>query len=662
MIGVFSPGIEKIPCLEPLLGDKVRRLCSCELPVGITAIAGWGLRDTARKARSYARRHRLPYLALEDGFLRSLGLGGSDAPLSLLVDDIGIYYDASRESRLENLVSRSLAAAEAKRADDLIGLWRRARVSKYNHLREYEGELPGRYVLVVDQTAGDASLVFGGAGPHSFQHMLAAAIADNPDCRVVVKIHPDVFAGKKRGCFVLADLLALPGIMVIAEDVHPVRLIASARRVYCVTSQMGFEALLWGRPVFTFGMPFYAGWGLTQDALPAPTRRQPASLLQLVHAALIDYPRYLHPESRERCEVEALLDWMALQRKMRGRFPPTVFALGFSRWKKPVLKDYFQGSRIRFVRKVAQVPAAATLVVWGARDPGVLADGVRLLRVEDGFLRSVGLGADLVRPVSWVVDDLGLYCDATRVSRLEQILAGTDFDADLLGRAAALRRRIVASGLTKYNVGTASWHRPGMSRRVILVPGQVEADVSLRLGAPGLNRNADLLKAVRQANPEALLLYKPHPDVVAGLRKGGKTLCDSEMHCDVVVLDVPMANLLDQVDELHTLTSLAGFEALLRGKKVVCYGLPFYAGWGLTQDMISMPQGRRGRSLHLDQLVAATLLLYPAYVSRHSRRFISAESALDELLAWRLEGVSCMPWWRRLLRWLLVVFARVKGR
>ena len=80
------------------------------------------------------------------------------------------------------------------------------------------------------------------------------------------------------------------------------------------------------------------------------------------------------------------------------------------------------------------------------------------------------------------------------------------------------------------------------------------------------------------------MIYKPHPDVLAGLRgsraEAQRTQDACRAHCDEIVTDVPMGRLLDAVDEVHTLTSLAGFEALLRGKAVVTWGLPFYAGWG----------------------------------------------------------------------------------
>jgi capsular polysaccharide export protein len=274
-----------------------------------------------------------------------------------------------------------------------------------------------------------------------------------------------------------------------------------------------------------------------------------------------------------------------------------------------------------------------------------------LVRLEDGFLRSVGLGADLVRPLSWVMDRTGMYYDATRPSDLETLLQTATFDGAMLERARALRERIVGAGLTKYNVGAGSWRRPSAARKVVLVPGQVESDASIAYGAPGVRTNIDLLRAARRAAPDAYLVYKPHPDVVAGLRKQGQGESEAAQLCDEIVIDAPMHALLAEVDELHVLTSLAGFEALLRGKPVRCEGLPFYAGWGLTTDAHRCE--RRTRRLTLDELVAGALILYPTYVSRTTGAFTTPERALDELLAWREQGPSTMPLWRKLLRAVL---------
>lgn len=646
MIGILSRGIRRIPGLETLLGEPVTLVRPWHRPSELSAIAGWGLKATSHRARDHAHRHRLPYLALEDGFLRSVGLGNQDPPLSLIIDDLGVYYDATHPSRLESLIQRPLSEAESARARALRTAWCEARVSKYNHLPEERAPLPYPAVLVADQTFGDPAIAYGLANPGCFQRMLEAALDEHPASTILLKIHPDVFAGRKRGHFDSNCLTRLERVQVLTRDLHPVSLLERVEAVYTVTSQLGFEALLWGRPVRTFGMPFYAGWGLTTDDLPAPERRTAVvGLESLIHAALIEAPRYLDPETGERCEVERVMEWMQLQRRQRERFAGPIRALGFSSWKRPLVADFLQGSDLRFARAGRSHPNAdETLAVWGLQ---ATPEARPTLRLEDGFLRSVGLGADLIRPLSWVVDSRGLYYDAGRPSDLEFLLQETDFAPALLERAQTLRARILASGVTKYNVDAGAWQRPANAEPVILVPGQVESDASLRRSTPGIRRNLELLKRVRDEHPHAHLVYKPHPDVLAGLRARGENEQHAADWCDEILTEAAMGPLLEQVDAVHVLTSLAGFEALLRGKAVVCHGQPFYAGWGLTVDR--EPIARRTRRLALDELVAGALLLYPTYVSRVTRRYTTPERALDELLAWRTHAAP-LPWWRRAIR------------
>lgn len=314
--------------------------------------------------------------------------------------------------------------------------------------------------------------------------------------------------------------------------------------------------------------------------------------------------------------------------------PPLVYAFGFSPRKRVFVRRFAGEAKVRFVRDPRRVPPGAVLLLWGARPaPAGVPAGVQLVRIEDGFLRSVGLGAELAQPLSWVFDRRGLYFDATRPSDLEAILQDAPFPPALCERAARLRERIVAARITKYNVGAGAWQRPATAARVILVPGQVEGDASLKFGAPGIATNMGLLAAVRAARPDAYIVYKPHPDVVAGLRARGEDEHAARRWCDEVVVGVGMDALLPVVDEIHLLTSLTGFEALLRGKDVTCYGQPFYAGWGLTADVLPVP--RRTRTLRLDELVAGALILYPRYVSRSTGRLVAPEQALDDLLAWR---------------------------
>ena len=332
-------------------------------------------------------------------------------------------------------------------------------------------------------------------------------------------------------------------------------------------------------------------------------------------------------------------------------FDGPVFAHGFSWRKRAYLRAFTGRTDIRFVGRAAQATTGASLFLWGSAPvpPGV-ADGVRIVRVEDGFLRSVGLGADLTAPLSWVLDDRGIYYDAGRESALENLLQHGLFEPVELERANALRERIVQAGLTKYNLAPQERQPTPMGRRVVLVAGQVERDESIARGTHDIRTNLALLQAVRAARPEAWVVYKPHPDVVAGLRAEGDGEVQAQRLCDELVLAGSMHDLLAQVDEVHVMTSLTGFEALLRNKPVVCWGHPFYAGWGLTND--SRPHPRRTRVLTLDELVAGALLRYAVYMDRASMRRCTPEQALDALLEWRARAPQ-LAWWRRALRPLI---------
>ncbi|WP_205125643.1 capsular polysaccharide biosynthesis protein [Pseudomethylobacillus aquaticus] len=656
MIGLFSRALSRIPHLETLLGEPTMLISRFHAPGRLGHVAGWGLKAPSLRAQHYAEKHLIPYLYLEEGFLRSVNLPGKDATLSLIADPVGIYYDAHHPSLLEELIPQPLDARAAERARRLIAQWRDSRISKYNHNRDYTETLPTPYVLVVDQTLGDASIQHGMADAATFQHMLSSALVENPECQIVLKLHPEVASGRKRGHFDLKQLANTPRLTVLGDDVHPASLIAGAAALYVVTSQIGFEGLLWGKPVHTFGMPFYAGWGLTEDRLAAPARRQPVELLKLVHAALVAYPRYVDPESGRRCEVERVISWLGLQRRLRMRLPDKITAMNFSFWKAPILKSFLQGSEIRFVSSPHSIATDSPLVIWGNRSRAEQLPTSNIIRIEDGFLRSVGLGADLTRPSSWVIDRQGIYYDATQASELESLLKNTEFDDTLLQRAQALRREIVKTGITKYNtVERARWKRPDTQKKLILVPGQVESDASIQYGGTSIRSNLSLLMNVRFRHRDAYIIYKPHPDVVAGLRSRGKGESQAPHWCDELITDIPMHMLLDQVDEVHTMTSLTGFEALMRGIPVVTYGQPFYAGWGLTQDNDILPPvlARRGRQLSLDQLVAATLILYPRYISRITGKFTTPERILTELQIWRNEEAGKRRIVRKQLRWLL---------
>ena len=292
--------------------------------------------------------------------------------------------------------------------------------------------------------------------------------------------------------------------------------------------------------------------------------------------------------------------------------------LGFAQWKRPTVAPLlWNGKDTPFKHGVSALAATDRVAVWRSRlskaQTAALA-GRPVLEVEDGFIRSVGLGADCVPPLSIIVDGTGVHFDPNQPSGMENLLQNSVFPPDLLIRAQQLRAAIIAGGLSKYERGdAAALPRPGGARRHVLVPGQVEDDRAVTSGG-ALSSNLELLRRARAAiGQDAYVIYKPHPDVLAGHRKGLIAESDMAALADRVETTSPMAALIAMTDELHVNSSLAGFEALLRGKPVTVHGVPFYAGWGLTTDRGPVPARRTARR-SLDELVAAAYLLYPRYL------------------------------------------------
>jgi len=631
------------------------------LPLKGEIVLGWGRKWSGQRAVALAAQHSRAFRLVEDGFLRSVGR--DDPALSLVLDGKGIYYDCTGASDLEFLAQNTLSQSGIERARSIIAMWRAERLSKYNSERDVSDPLPSPYILVCDQTFDDASISHGCADAQRFVRMLQAALCEYPKQTIIVKTHPDAVTNGKKGHFDLVALAKNDRIRIISDPVHPTKLIEHADAVYTVTSQMGFEALLCGKRVRCFGIPFYAGWGLTDDELPAPDRRKPVSLEQLVHAALVKYHRYIDPVTMLRCEPEVTFKHVGLQRRRRQEFPEQITAVGFSRWKRPFVEAFMQGSTVSFVKGLDSKhtkTTPSTVAVWGSAELPDTCEAKTVLRIEDGFLRSSGLGADLVRPLSLVVDDVGIYYNATRPSRLEYMLQNNAFDTAATERARALRERLNQLDLTKYNLGKQSWTRPDTDQVVLLVVGQVETDASIRLGSPDVKSNLELLRRVRQEHASAYIVYKPHPDVVAGLRKKGQGEEECASIADLVLTQpVALSSLVAQVDEVHTMTSLLGFEALIRGAKVVCHGLPFYAGWGLTADKLPCP--RRTRRLTLDELIHGALIDYPRYFNFERKFFVEPEQAIDQLAALAETGPQSRSLSRKALRFAIIAWLKITG-
>ena len=325
-----------------------------------------------------------------------------------------------------------------------------------------------------------------------------------------------------------------------------------------------------------------------------------------------------------------------------------AYFFGFSKWKHGFVRAFFTEyapKSIFFINPIFSshlekalqkgLAADADIYFWGRKSfPDIekfaQENELPIYRVEDGFIRSVGLGSDLTQPFSLVVDRRGIYFDPTQESDLEHYLNFYDFQSDrrLLEEAKELRKEIVKNRISKYNADASRRLALPKDKKTAVVIGQVEDDASIRFGADSMT-NLELLQRVKEKYPERYILFKPHPDVLSGNRVGHVEESDALRYCDRVVNDVALADVLDAVEEVHTMTSLSGFEGLLYGKRVYTYGMPFYAGWGLTIDEKICK--RRRRKLTLDELVAAAYLLYPRYISPKRKESCDARRVIKEL-------------------------------
>ena len=618
--------------------DLARLLDARALPPGAPArfadaVAGWGLRPSGQRAAAIARHVSLPLTILEDGFLHGFAPNDDVPRAAFTLDARAPHY--APDCALRDTIAGDLPAKDIERAHAAMIELATRELSKYNaapRLDLHELGITRPFVLLVEQVEGDLSLA--DAPGDVFARMVARARADHPDHALVVRAHPAA-----RGHGPLARLVPT-AIVPGPGNIWP--LLKGAAHVYTVSSHAGFEALVAGTPVTCFGRPFYAGWGLTRDEGASGEAAEPRrTLAHVFAAAYLRHSRYLDIHTREPTTLEATIEALTALRDGRLRNRALVATHGLSPWKRRAVTPFLRSaggtphhfrSRAAAERMVAK-NAPGDLVIWGADAPDASAPNVRTVRLEDGFLRSVGLGAALAFPLSLVRAgrSVHLYFDARGPNAIERMLLATPPRERDLARAARLIEAIRAARITKYNAGGPAGPLPETDRLKVLVVGQVEDDASIRFGAPAVNTNTGLLAAVRDLFPDALIAYRDHPDVAAGLRTGRA----SREHVDLGVDAHDILDLLAWCDRVETMTSLAGFEALLRDRPVGTHGWPFYAGWGLTDDRLDRPP--RGQA-SLDALAAAALILHPDYIHPVSRLHCTPERVVDALANLRLQA------------------------
>jgi len=339
--------------------------------------------------------------------------------------------------------------------------------------------------------------------------------------------------------------------------------------------------------------------------------------------------------------LEDLIEHIAFQQKQWARLEGQYcFTLHLSTWHKHILERVLQAPSIYLDESGEE----GRQLVWGMRSP----EQEEVTRVEDGFIRSRGLGANFEYPLSMVLDTKGMYFDASTPSSLETIISEADYTREELDEGKELHEFMVENHISKYVLSEPispdallpeeAKQAQLDGRTLILVPGQVDSDASIKYGSPNFSSNQEFLAYVRKKFLDAYLVYKPHPDLLSHARRDLPIWENLTTQCDYVATEGEVISWIKVVDEVHTLTSTVGFEALLHEKPVFTYGLPFYAGWGLTNDELEFP--RRNRKATLNELVTAVLIKYPIYFDPKIGEFIKPLKAAQLLKDHQYEQLS----------------------
>ncbi|WP_181707940.1 hypothetical protein [Chthonobacter rhizosphaerae] len=307
--------------------DGGGRISTVKDTAGAAAFMQWGASESNRRRnlRRNAKISGSPLLFVEDGFVRSVEIGAGGSPgLSFFIDDLSPYYDARRWSRMERTLASNweINETELDKVRMSIAQLRKLRISKYNHAPEYipPWATTARPVyLLIDQRFGDQSVICGLANESSFRRMVVDAVTDTKEPLVVLKRHPDGTIGGKGSFFtkdVLGEVIDHPSIILHDEEINPYSLFALADEVRCVTSGMGFEAIIAGKPVMTYGAPFYSGWGLTADKIRLDWRAKKRTREEVFYVAYLSRAVYYDPDARDRTSLASLCDVISRHRDM----------------------------------------------------------------------------------------------------------------------------------------------------------------------------------------------------------------------------------------------------------------------------------------------------------------------------------------------------------
>lgn len=476
------------------------------------------------------------------------------------------------------------------------------------------------------------------------------------------------------------NLSRYKNLVLLDQDVDKFDTLKHVSEVHAFSSDFSIDAVLFGRPLTVHYLSFMSGWGWTKDMMSVRRNKVEDSSFEHVLAAYLREAHYTHPYTGNKCEIEDIIAIREAFLKTEVFDFDEITCMGITPWKRSTFSRFLNYGN--FDRPKVQYKSYSTFksfspsqdegktknafVAWASSCPDeiknmALEKSIPLFQAEDGFLRSSGLGIKLALPGSLAFSKFGIHYDSTTPSELEYKLNTHEYKDWQIHRARELMVSIIKNKVAKYGGAQSSatpWPHIVEGKRKILVIGQVEDDASLKKGSPVIYTNLALIQQVRALRPNDYIAFKPHPDVESGLRLGKVDVEDAKKHVDIVLSGVGSYNALEDADEVHVMSSQTGLEALMLGKRVVCHGIPFYSGWGLTEDVL--PCERRTRKLTIEELIYTALIDYPYYIDPVTGLPCTPEVMVDRIT--NLTSWPHAPGWMMMLVKAKRIFRQVKKK
>lgn len=642
MITIKSKGIRRNKYLKEYFDQEILEDFTDKTKLAVV----WGLdkNEVNKLAEEEAIKKNIPILRLEDGVFRSYSL--TEDSYSLYKSKSGIYYNALAPSEFEDILNSNWQIKEYEEDyyNLCVELIRKYNISKYNDGKDFDlnklKKNDNKNLLLIDQTYGDKSVEFGLGKEEDFSLMLNNALK-REGVNVYIKIHPEVVIGKKQG-YLLKEIEKLRNedkskIILLKDNENVPSIIEYMDEIHVVTSQVGFDALLRNKKVICYGVPFYSNWGITEDYKKIERRTKKRTIKDVFVVISLKLTEYINPFTKRRGELLDVLEYISLQKRHSKLKEVTFFKTKL--WKKTVLEKFLFCEKSNFIKEERLLKNNIEVATWGYKEE--LQKIKNLISIEDGFLRSSGLGSDIEDPLSLVIDTKGIYFNPKKESDLEYMINNEVLTKHEKQIGLKLIRELTKSKVTKYNVGSELDSKniklENPKKKINLVVGQVEDDASIKLGSVSVKNDFELVEKVCSLKNGEVILYKPHPDVVSGNRKITIT---PEETVEKLQKKYPknriylekngnIVDCFDLADEVHVITSTSGLEALLRNKKVNTYGLPFYGGYGLTNDMEKYPRYRR--FISKEELAYYCYGIYPRYKLPKENNYTNALTIINFL-------------------------------